>query len=95
MAGSNVLDRARSCRWHHLPSITRDEAREMNSSSGHSTFVPMGYWVPWGHLLLNNYYPHKITPRKDQGLFPVTSDPIGGSAKFELRFGPLLLLQAM
>ena len=23
------LKRARSCRWHHLPSITRDDAREM------------------------------------------------------------------
>ena len=51
----------------------------MKASSNHSTFVGYGLLE---RQVLNNYYPHKTTPRKDQETLQATVE----STEFKLRF---------
>ena len=58
----------------------------MRASSSHTTFVGYGLLE---RQELNNYYPHKTTPRKDQETLQAMARTISGSVEFKLRFVPL------
>ena len=55
----------------------------MKASSSHTTFVGYGLLE---RQVLNNHYPHKTTPRKNQEMLQAMPRTISGSVEFKLRF---------